>query len=282
MRKKYSGERIETFVFGYDTADHLHRYSIALKFVKNKTVVDIACGVGYGSAIISKIATEVIGIDIDSYTISEAKKKYKSSNLSFLVGSADNIPIESSSVDIIVSFETIEHHDRHEEMYIEIKRILRPDGVLIISSPDKKYYSDIKNKVNPFHIKELYLDEFRKLNCKYFKNVNMYFQKSINGNSTIAEESVFNNLKVYSGNYNHIYEENITPLYNIAIASDFDIERIGYSIFDGDEISKVICENRIKEIRSSTTFRLGKFLLFPFVKLKNNLNFKSVKNNNND
>lgn len=269
MKKKYSGERLETFIFGYDTVDHLHRYSIVLEFAKNKRVVDIACGAGYGSAIISKIATEVIGIDIDSYTISEAKKTYRSSNLSFLVGNTDNIPIESKSVDLVVSFETIEHHDRHKEMYFEIKRILKPDGILIISSPDKKYYSDIRNKVNPFHIKELYLEEFRDLNSKNFKNINMYLQKSINGNSTIAEESVFNNLKVYSGSYNDIYNQTITPLYNIVIASDVEFNKIGYSVFNGEEISSIINKRNMEEILFSRTYKTGRFILFPFIEIKN-------------
>jgi len=272
--KKWSGERLETFVYGYDTVDHLHRYSIALDFVKNKIVVDIACGEGYGSSILSKIANQVIGIDIDENTIFEAKSKYKNQNLSFLVGRADSIPVDAKSVDIVVSYETLEHHDKHDEMYSEIKRILKNDGILIISTPDKRYYSDIKNRVNPFHIKELYLNEFRELTSKFFKNVTIYFQKSINGNSTIGEENTFHDVKIFSGNYGNIFENEVTPLYNIAIASDFEIERIGYSIFDGGEISQIINENKTREIRQSTTFRLGKFLLFPFVKLKNSLNLK--------
>lgn len=272
--KKWSEERLETFVYGYDTVDHLHRYSIALDFVKNKIVVDIACGEGYGSSILSEIANQVIGIDIDENTIFEAKSKYKNQNLTFLVGRADNIPVDEKSVDIVVSFETLEHHDKHYEMYSEIKRILKNDGILIISTPDKRYYSDIKNRVNPFHIKELYLNEFRELTSKFFKNVTIYFQKSINGNSTIGEENAFHGIKVFSGNYGNIFENEVTPLYNIAIASDSEIERIGYSIFDGGEISQIINENKTREIRQSTTFRLGEFLLFPFVKLKNSLKHK--------
>jgi ubiquinone/menaquinone biosynthesis C-methylase UbiE len=272
MKKKWSGERLETYVYGYDTVDHLHRYSIALEFVKNKTVVDIACGEGYGSSILSKIANDVIGIDIDENTVSEAIEKYKNPNLTFLVGSTDMIPIDTESIDVVVSFETLEHHDKHHEMYSEIKRILKKDGILIISTPDKKNYSDIKNRVNPFHVKELYLSEFRELTSKYFRNVTIYFQKSINGNSTIGEENLFHNIKVFSGNYTSVFEHEVTPLYNIAIASDFELEQIGYSIFDGDEISQTISNNKIREIQLSTTFKLGKFLLFPLSKLKNSLN----------
>jgi ubiquinone/menaquinone biosynthesis C-methylase UbiE len=242
--------------------------------VKNKTVVDIASGEGYGASIVAEVANQVIGIDLDESAVFFAKEKYKKENLTFLVGRADNIPIESKSVDVVISFETIEHHDKHDEMFSEIKRILKPEGILIMSSPDKKYYSDLRNKVNAFHVKELYLNEFKELTKKYFKNVTIYFQKSINGNSTIGEEKTFNNTTVFSGNYESIIEQEVTPLYNIAIASDMGFKLLGYSIFNGEEISQTIFKVAIDKILSSITFRVGKFLLFPFFWLK-----KRLKNN---
>lgn len=269
MKKKWSGERLETFVYGYDTVDHLHRYAIALEFIQNKKVVDIACGEGYGSSLISKYAENVVGIDIDKKTISDAIEKYKNPNLRFVVGSADLIPIDSKSIDVVVSFETLEHHDKHVEMYSEIKRILKPDGLLIISSPDKKYYSELKNRINPFHVKELYIEEFREITTSFFKYVSIYFQKSVNGNSTIIHENNQNIIKFYTGNYENINKIGIIPLYNIAIASDIDIKSFEYSIFDGENISQTIVENKINEVRSSSTFKVGKLILYPFIRLKN-------------
>ena len=112
----------------------------------------------------------------------------------------------------------------------------------------KKYYSDLRNKVNPFHVKELYLNEFKELRKKYFKIVSIYVQKSINGNSTIGEEKTFNNTTVFSGNYKSIIEQEVRPLYNIAIASDIEFKSLGYSIFDGEEISQTIFKVDIDKI----------------------------------
>jgi len=62
--------------------------------------------------------------------------------------------------DLVVSFETIEHHDEHEQMLAEVKRVLKPDGMAIISSPDKAIYTDKPEYHNSFHVKELYREEF--------------------------------------------------------------------------------------------------------------------------
>ena len=86
-----------------------------------------------------------------------------------------------SSVDLVVSFETIEHHDRHLEMVKEIRRILRPDGVLIISSPDKHEYSDVPGFKNEYHVKELYLSEFTDLLASHFTHVGVFGQRISSG-----------------------------------------------------------------------------------------------------
>jgi ubiquinone/menaquinone biosynthesis C-methylase UbiE len=277
MKKKWSGERLETFIYGDIAVEHLHRYSIASKFVKDKFIVDIASGEGYGSYLLSKVSNKVIGIDIDESSVVNANKKYKKDNLKYLVGSADKIPIESNSIDVVVSFETIEHHDKHEEMLLEIKRILKDDGILIMSSPDKKYYTDIPNKKNPFHVKELYLNEFEALIKNHFKYVDVYFQKSLNNNSIIGSISSFEECDVYSGDYEILIEKELLPLYNIALASDSEIKGVNFSIYDGEIISNRIVENLLTHVRSSKSYILGSILLFPLVKLKNYINTKEFK-----
>jgi ubiquinone/menaquinone biosynthesis C-methylase UbiE len=109
MKKKWSGERIETFVLNQTTVEHLHRYGIAMQFAAGKTVLDIACGEGYGSKLLSSKALRVTGVDIDFETIANAKQKYISPNLTFTQGSADKIPVEDASIDVVISFETIDY-----------------------------------------------------------------------------------------------------------------------------------------------------------------------------
>lgn len=272
MNKKETGERLEFYNFSDVTVEHLHRYAIANDFVKNKIVLDIASGEGYGSYILSKNALEVIGVDIDKETVLDAQKKYLSDNLTFKIGSADNIPVDSDSIDIVVSFETIEHHDKHEEMLLEIKRILKPDGILIMSSPDKKYYSDLTGQKNPFHVKELYFDEFKSLVNSHFCFANFFFQSSFNLSSFIGKIDTFCDYKIYSGDENNVRSNLIPPVYNIVIASDKEYYNIENSFFNGNEISKRFIKNLeiniIRTLQNSTTFRVGNLIVYPFFIIK--------------
>ena len=92
MKKKWTGERLETFIYNRDAVDHLHRYAIASNFVEGKVVLDIASGEGYGSNLMSEKASFVYGVDIDESTIRKADKKYKKNNLKLLKGSTSAIP----------------------------------------------------------------------------------------------------------------------------------------------------------------------------------------------
>lgn len=155
--------------------EHISRYFFASQVARGKTVLDIACGVGYGAYYIAKQgAKEVVGVDVDAKTIAYAKERYKKKNLKFNKGSAEEIPLNNSSIDIIVSFETIEHVADYKKFLKETKRVLKKDGVAIFSTPNKEVFSG-----NPFHVKEFSLDEFSsELRC-FYKNVDIYFQTNI-------------------------------------------------------------------------------------------------------
>lgn len=267
MTKKSTGERLEFYDFSDVTIEHLHRYAIANDFVKDKMVLDIASGEGYGSYILSKDASTVIGVDIDTDTVIEAQKKYVNNNLSFVVGSADNIPVDSNSIDIVVSFETIEHHDKHDEMFLEIKRVLKPGGILIMSSPDKKFYSEIPGFKNKFHVKELYFDEFKDLTNKYFGTAKFYVQKAYNLNSIISSIEDFNNIIIYSGDHSEISKNENTHLYILTIASENNLEDLPFSMFNGIEISKLKSMQSLlinnNKIRATNSYRLGNIIVKP-------------------
>ena len=158
--------------------EHLIRYNSVKNIASKKRVVDAACGEGYGSYILAQSAEMVYGIDISAEAIEHAKNKYKRDNLIFLNNSIDKISIEDDSIDIVISFETIEHVDENvQNLFMhEALRMLNNDGVLIISTPDKKNYSDKYNYSNEYHIKEFYREEFRQYLKKFFKNVILYSQ----------------------------------------------------------------------------------------------------------
>lgn len=266
--KSWSGERLETFIYNINTIEHLHRYAIACSLSKGKSVLDIACGEGYGSNLLSKVADKVVGVDISEETIEKAQKKYTNINLSFKAGSAAAIPLPAASVDVVVSFETLEHHDQHEEMLNEIKRILRPNGVLIMSSPDKKYYTDLTGYKNPFHAKELYFNDFKSLISKHFKFCDFFLQKLFSG-SLIVHENQSKKLVGYSGDYSQLNTVgDFAGVYNICIASDTELPPVEFSIFDGEHISRTFSDNRAQAIKKSWRYRIGNAILSPLTLLR--------------
>jgi ubiquinone/menaquinone biosynthesis C-methylase UbiE len=268
MVKKYTGERLLTTTYGRDSIEHLHRYAIVKDYVKDKIVLDIACGEGYGANLTSKIAKFVYGVDIDNMIVQAAKFKYKKENLEFLTGSAIEIPLNDNSVDIVISFETIEHHDNHDEMMGEIKRVLKSNGMLIISTPDKLFYSDVRNFNNQFHVKELYKQEFVDLISKNFSEIQLLTQKFTNGNSVVEENTTNNEVRFFSGNYTELTDIIINPFYLIAIASNETFKKHKLSVFDGSYSVNMDFKNKIDKIYSSNSYKLGHLILLPFKILK--------------
>ena len=256
---KWTGERLVTSVEDETATEHLHRYKIAMEYCKGKVVLDIACGEGYGSAFLASVALSVVGVDIDPLSVDFAKNKYQKSNLEFKVGSCSSIPIDSNSVDVLVSFETIEHHDQHEKMMIEIKRVLKPEGLLIISSPDKTFYTDKRNFNNAFHVKELTEKQFKELLDKFFLNSVMAYQRIVYGSLIVPIIKNGSGLQLYKGDYSTMCNFQMEPLYNLAFASDVELPIVFPSFFDGQQV----LVDRINQINNSLSFRLGYFLLMP-------------------
>ncbi|SDG41758.1 glycosyltransferase [Desulfosporosinus hippei] len=159
--------------------EHLQRYYSITNLVKDKIVVDAASGEGYGSDILAHWATTVYGIDISDEAVMQAKQKYTQENLHFIKASIESIPLEDNSVDVVVSFETIEHIDEATQRVFlkELKRVLKKTGVLIISTPNKEVYSDMSNHTNKFHIKEFYKQEFFDFLSMHFKYIKFYYQR---------------------------------------------------------------------------------------------------------
>jgi ubiquinone/menaquinone biosynthesis C-methylase UbiE len=179
----FTGERYTPEIEGNIYLEHMHRYLMVRDLVTGKDVLDIASGEGFGSYTLSRFARSVVGVDIDKSSVEHALSRYKEPKLDFRSGSCSQIPLEDRSVDVVVSFETIEHHDEHERMMQEVRRVLRPGGVLIISSPEKHEYTDVPGTRNPFHVKELYRDEFQALMNAQFRNVAIYGQRVIFGSA---------------------------------------------------------------------------------------------------
>ncbi|KRT15828.1 hypothetical protein ASU31_12650 [Pedobacter ginsenosidimutans] len=274
QKLKFTGERLTTLLEDGIMVEHLHRYAIAESFIQDKVVLDIASGEGYGAYLMSKFAKNVVGVDISEEAVTHSNAKYKSNKLVYKVGSTSNIPLEDLSMDVIVSFETIEHHDKHLEMLQEFKRVLKKDGLLIISSPDKLYYSDIPHYRNPFHVKELYEQEFVNLIKGFFTKTIFLNQRCVSG-SLIVKQDIGSDLIQYEGDYKSInYNLPFTHTYNIALASDTEIKNITSSIFESNLYYEYLKgQHIVDKYINSTTWKVGRVILFPFFLIKKILNF---------
>ncbi len=232
MMLEWTGERYVPWMEeGEIHYEHLHRYRFAKEFVKGKKALDLACGEGYGSFMLAEDAREVIGVDIDEVTIRHASSRYIKDNLTFLKGSVTDIPIKGEKIfDAIVCFEAIEHIDEHDEMMREVKRLLKKDGIFIVSTPNKYIYSDQANYQNPFHLKELYFDDFKRLMSDNFQNVYVYGQKIYPSSNIFplhGESGPSNDFVIEKGEKEFLFlpPGKKSARYFIAVASDSRLDK---------------------------------------------------------
>ncbi|WP_211460703.1 class I SAM-dependent methyltransferase [Collimonas silvisoli] len=231
---EWSGERFIPGMPGVIVLEHLHRYAVAQNYAGGLCVLDIASGEGYGTSILAAVAHSAIGVDISPDAVKHAQLTYQAPNLEYRNGSCAAIPVESASIDLVVSFETIEHHDQHEAMMREIKRVLKPDGLLLISSPNKLEYSDVPGYDNPYHVKELYLDEFQQLLNQHFTHTALYGQRVLTASATVPMGSCDMAFK-------HFYDVRLPaafdaqlhrPLYFLAFAGDVPLPDMGATLYE--------------------------------------------------
>ncbi len=174
---------------------HLARYEFAKKFVRGKSVLDVACGSGYGAAMLKEAgASKVIGVDISQEVIEYARARFNGKGVDFVVGNAEDLSLYRD-FDAVVSFETIEHLPHPETFLAEITRSLSPQGTLIISTPQRERGTLHDKPQNLFHLREWTLEEFQQLLSKYFQLVNIYgqygFEKKWLPYSRTLQRSIF-------------------------------------------------------------------------------------------
>lgn len=225
--KLYTGERFLPDLQDVQMhMEHFQRYLSVSNLTQDKVVADAACGDGYGTSILARNARRVFGIDIDSDTIQRAKEKYTDPNISFIEGSIENLPLEDQSIDVFISFETIEHvtEELQKKFLNEIFRVLKPEGILVISTPNKALYSDLYNYHNEFHIKEFYKEEFVAFLKNKFQNVKLYNQYFETVSIIDSYEDVANRASFFRETDKYSYDGK----YFIAIAGNYELAE--YSI----------------------------------------------------
>lgn len=174
---EFTGERFTPECVREMAYEHWHRYAWAAQVVAGKNVLDAACGEGYGSNLLAARARSVTGLDISEAAVEHARRRYAGDSVRFDCGSATELPYDDHSFDVVVSFETLEHLEEQDRLLTEFRRVLRPEGFLLISSPDRKTYSDDTGYNNPYHVRELYRHELEALIDGFFPASRLYGQK---------------------------------------------------------------------------------------------------------
>jgi ubiquinone/menaquinone biosynthesis C-methylase UbiE len=146
-------------------AFHKDRYVYASQFVEGRVVLDAACGTGYGADILAKAgAHKIFGVDIDYRSIRYAENRFGQENIEFIQGDVTNVPCLNNSCDVVISFETIEHVADDQSVVAEFARVLKTNGILIISTPN-----EWPLEIAPFHKKVYNYDSFSDLISSHFK-----------------------------------------------------------------------------------------------------------------
>jgi SAM-dependent methyltransferase len=156
-------------------AAHVKRYDFAFEACRDKDVLDAGCGVGYGSALLGTAARRVLGVDASGDAIAYALRRYGGTRVGFARMDLAALDVPDRSFDVVCCFETLEHVEDPEQVLGELRRVLRPDGVLFVSTPRADRTTTSPD--NPFHRVEFSRDDFEALLRRYFTDIALYGQR---------------------------------------------------------------------------------------------------------
>jgi GT2 family glycosyltransferase/SAM-dependent methyltransferase/glycosyltransferase involved in cell wall biosynthesis len=161
--------------------EHLHRYLWARTLVAGRDVLDLGSGEGFGAAILAEVASSVHGVDLDQQAVDHARLRYGDAAVSFAHGDATALDHAlDGRFDVVVAFEVLEHVADQEGLLAGVRRVLRPGGLLVISTPNRLVYETTEGG-NPFHVKELSDTEFEPLLAGHFANRRVFAQRVAEG-----------------------------------------------------------------------------------------------------
>ena len=179
---EFTGERVIPGQVDPDLwTEHVSRYAFAARWASGARVLDLGCGAGYGTAELAGRARSATGIDLAPEAIDHASSAYPRANISFVPASATAVPFRDGTFDLITAFEVIEHLHNWRELLSESRRLLHPNGVFLVSTPNKEYYNDSRGASgpNPFHTHEFEFDEFRGVLAEFFPHCTVLLQNHV-------------------------------------------------------------------------------------------------------
>ncbi len=181
---EFTGERLIPGEVDIDLLnEHMARYNFAARLARGKRVLDAGCGAGYGAAELAQMAERVVAIDIAADAVDFARSHYELPNLRFEQASCTEMPFENAAFDLVVAFEVIEHLEDWKGFLLEVRRVLSPSGQLVVSTPNKLYYTESRGAegANPFHVHEFDFEEFTRELKEVFPHVSMFLENHVEG-----------------------------------------------------------------------------------------------------
>ena len=236
---EFTGERMTTASDGLEF-EHLHRYCLARDLCRGLDVLDVASGEGYGSAILANVARSVIGVETDPGSVRHAQQAYSAKNLRFVQGSGLDLPLDDASVDAVVSFETVEHIREHSRFASEVRRVLRPGGRFIASTPNQNAARD--ELFNDSKLMESTAQEFEAFLHAHFANVVLLRQQSLLSSLiAAADRSLWHSYERGSQEYLEASGGLARAPYLLGVASDAELPEIASSAYvDRQRIDNVL------------------------------------------
>lgn len=176
---EFTGERVIPGLVDPDLLnEHLARYRFAARFAgPSAHVLDAGCGSGYGAAEFPN-AARVVAMDISAEAVTHARRAFSRPGVCFLQGACEALPFADQSFDLVVAFEVIEHLERWPSLLLDAGRVLRPSGVLLVSTPNKAWYAESRAAAgpNPYHVREFEYAEFKTALEAAFPHVHLWTQ----------------------------------------------------------------------------------------------------------
>lgn len=158
-----------------------YAYEFASTYIQGKTVADVGCGNGYGSIYMSGMAQFVTGLDYSAATVADNNERHKNvANLKFISCKVPPLALEDSSVDVVTAFQFIEHIHERAAFIRDVKRVLKPGGLFICTTPNIK----MSIARNPFHVHEYTFDEMKSEMGNVFSNFRLM---GLNGNDKVNQ-----------------------------------------------------------------------------------------------
>jgi SAM-dependent methyltransferase len=198
---EFTGERVIPGQVDQDLwAEHIARYAFAARFAKGKRVLDAGCGTGYGAEDLARAGARVVAVDLAA-----AWPAANGQGPVYCRASVDAMPFRDGSFDLVAAFEVIEHLRNWRAFLREARRVLAPQGLLLVSTPNRVYYAESREQEgpNPYHVHEFDFEEFQAELRAVFPAVEVLLQNRVEafafGGATQGGEAEGNDAHFFIG-----------------------------------------------------------------------------------